>query len=116
VLKKHRTFISINIILVVVGGGEIISLGGCRGFEPRVTQSHAEVMRLWANTLVKPSCLRGNAGHAPSLHYTIGFTLQLRKNQEKPFELQVASVMYFYSCRIFSFRSIYSKRRLKLEN
>jgi hypothetical protein len=34
----------------------------------------------WAGTLVKPPCLRGNAGCAPSLHYTLALVLQMRKN------------------------------------
>ena len=36
-----------------------------------------------AGTLVKSLRLGGNAGRAPSLHYTLAFTLQLRKNYRK---------------------------------
>jgi hypothetical protein len=36
--------------------------------------------RRWAGTSVRPPCLRGNAGRAPSLNYTLAFALQRRKN------------------------------------
>ena len=32
---------------------------------------------------MKAPCLRGNAGRAPSLHYTLAFALQLRKSHGK---------------------------------
>jgi hypothetical protein len=53
------------------------------GFEPGVAYAQAAVMRLWTDTFVKPPCLMGNVGRAPSLHYTLAFALQLRKKHGK---------------------------------
>lgn len=62
------------------GTGGILWLVGCLGFELIVAKSQAEVMQLWAHASVKLLCLNGSASHDLSLHYTLVFTLQLKKN------------------------------------
>jgi hypothetical protein len=64
----------------------ILWLEGFLGFEPRVAESQLLIVRLCTGTLVRPLCLQGNAGRAPSLHkiYTQAFALQLRKITVKP--------------------------------
>jgi hypothetical protein len=73
---QHLTFIAL--ILAVLW------FGGFMGFEPTVAWKKTEALRV-GRQLVKSSCLRGNAGHAPSLHHTLysGILLQVRKNQGK---------------------------------
>lgn len=55
-------------------------LDGSLEFEPIVAKLHAEVMQLWAQTFVKPLCLNRSASHTLSLHYTLTFTLQMKKS------------------------------------
>jgi hypothetical protein len=49
----------------------ILWLGGFLGFERRVAESQLLIARLCTGTLVRPLCLQGNAGRAPSLHKII---------------------------------------------
>ena len=41
------------------------------GFEPRVAWSQLPSARLCAGALVRPLCVRGNAGRAPSVHQSL---------------------------------------------
>jgi hypothetical protein len=49
----------------------ILWLEGFLGFEPRVAESQLLTAQLCTGTLVRPLCLQGNAGRAPSLHKII---------------------------------------------
>jgi len=49
----------------------------------RSVKLHAEIVRLWADTLAKPSYLRRIADRAPSLLYTLRIAPQLWKSHGK---------------------------------
>jgi hypothetical protein len=49
----------------------------------RAVKLHTEIVRLWADTVAKPSRLRRSASRAPSLLYTVRFALQLWKSHGK---------------------------------
>ena len=55
-------------------------LDGSLGFEPTAAHPRNSVVRLQVGKFVKPPCPGGSASPAPTLNYTLAFTLQLRKN------------------------------------
>jgi hypothetical protein len=65
---RYRGFRFMNHIYIWEG---IIGLEGFLGFEPRVAESQLLNARLCTGTLVRPLCLQGNAGRAPSLNKII---------------------------------------------